>query len=168
MSRIAVIGTGYVGLVSGACLADFGNAVICVDNNADKIEALKKGVIPIFEPGLDDVVKRNVQAGRLSFVTSLAPAVQASEVVFIAVGTPPADDGSADLQYVEAVAREIGRAMNTYKVVVDKSTVPVGTARKVRGWIAEELAQRGVAFSFDVVSNPEFLREGSAVQDFMS
>lgn len=166
MSRIAVIGTGYVGLVSGACLADFGNAVICVDNNADKIEALKKGVIPIFEPGLDDVVKRNVQAGRLSFVTSLAPAVQASEVVFIAVGTPPADDGSADLQYVEAVAREIGRAMNTYKVVVDKSTVPVGTARKVRGWIAEELAQRGVAFSFDVVSNPEFLREGSAVQDF--
>jgi UDPglucose 6-dehydrogenase len=166
MSRIAVVGTGYVGLVSGACLADFGNAVICVDNNKDKIEALKNGVIPIFEPGLDDVVKRNVQAGRLGFVTSLAPAVQASEVVFIAVGTPPADDGSADLQYVEAVAREIGKAMNAYKVVVDKSTVPVGTARKVRGWIAEELAQRGVTFSFDVVSNPEFLREGSAVQDF--
>lgn len=166
MSRIAVVGTGYVGLVSGACLADFGNTVICIDNNAAKIDALEKGVIPIFEPGLDDVVKRNVQARRLSFVTSLAPAVQASEVVFIAVGTPPADDGSADLQYVEAVAREIGRAMNGYKVVVDKSTVPIGTGRKVHGWIAEELKKRNITFDFDVVSNPEFLREGSAVQDF--
>lgn len=166
MSRIAVVGTGYVGLVSGACLADFGNAVICMDNNAQKIEALKQGVIPIFEPGLDDVVRRNVQAGRLSFVTSLAPAVQSSEVVFIAVGTPPSDDGSADLQYVEAVAREIGRAMDGYKVVVDKSTVPVGTGRKVRAWIADELKGRGVSYEFDVVSNPEFLREGSAVQDF--
>ena len=166
MSKIAVAGTGYVGLVSGACLADFGNRVICVDTNVEKIEALRNGKIPIFEPGLDDVVARNVAAGRLAFATELASAVRACEVVFVAVGTPPADDGSADLRYVEAVAREIGRAMDGYKVVVDKSTVPVGTARKVRGWIAEELAARGVAFEFDVVSNPEFLREGSAVQDF--
>ncbi|PKL25847.1 MAG: UDP-glucose 6-dehydrogenase [Spirochaetae bacterium HGW-Spirochaetae-3] len=166
MSRIAVAGTGYVGLVSGACLADFGNRVVCVDTNVEKIEALRNGKIPIFEPGLDDVVARNVAAGRLSFETGLAGAVRSSEVVFVAVGTPPADDGSADLQYVEAVAREIGRAMDGYKVVVDKSTVPVGTARKVRDWIAEELAARGVDIEFDVVSNPEFLREGSAVQDF--
>ena len=166
MSKIAVAGTGYVGLVSGACLADFGNRVTCVDTNLEKIEALRGGKIPIFEPGLDDVVARNVAAGRLSFATELAPAVRESEVVFVAVGTPPADDGSADLKYVEAVAREIGRAMDGYKVVVDKSTVPVGTARKVRGWIGEELAKRGASFEFDVVSNPEFLREGSAVQDF--
>jgi len=166
MSTIAVVGTGYVGLVSGACLADFGNTVICVDNNEAKIQSLRKGGIPIFEPGLADVVNRTVQAGRLSFVTDLAQAVQASDVIFIAVGTPPADDGSADLQYVEAVAREIGRALNGYKVIVDKSTVPVGTARKVRGWIAEELIKRGALFDFDMVSNPEFLREGSAVQDF--
>ncbi len=166
MSKIAVAGTGYVGLVSGACLADFGNRVICVDTNLEKIEALRSGKIPIFEPGLDDVVARNVAAGRLSFATELASAVKESEVVFVAVGTPPADDGSADLQYVEAVAREIGRAMDGYKVVVDKSTVPVGTARKVRDWIAEELKNRGVSIEFDVVSNPEFLREGSAVQDF--
>jgi len=166
MSKIAVAGTGYVGLVSGACLADFGNRVICVDTNIEKIEALKNGKIPIFEPGLDDVVARNVAAGRLSFETDLSRAVRASEVVFVAVGTPPADDGSADLQYVEAVAREIGRAMDGYKVIVDKSTVPVGTARKVQGWISEELSARGIDLEFDVVSNPEFLREGSAVQDF--
>ncbi len=166
MSTIAVAGTGYVGLVSGACLADFGNRVICVDTDHGKIEALRAGRIPIFEPGLDDVVARNVAAGRLTFSTELAPAVKASEVVFVAVGTPPADDGSADLRYVEAVAREIGRAMDGYKVVVDKSTVPVGTARKVQGWIADELAKRGATVGFDVVSNPEFLREGSAVQDF--
>ncbi|HOJ98111.1 MAG TPA: UDP-glucose/GDP-mannose dehydrogenase family protein [Termitinemataceae bacterium] len=169
MAKIAVIGTGYVGLVSGACLADFGNFVTCVDNNSEKIEALKKGIIPIYEPGLDDVVARTVAAGRLSFTTDLAVAVQANEVAFIAVGTPPADDGSADLRYVEQVAREIGRAINKYTVVVDKSTVPVGTARKVMGWIREELEKRGpeaARIEFDVVSNPEFLREGSAVQDF--
>ncbi|HUW40819.1 MAG TPA: UDP-glucose/GDP-mannose dehydrogenase family protein [Rectinemataceae bacterium] len=166
MSSIAVAGTGYVGLVSGACLADFGNSVVCVDNNEKKIAELKAGGIPIYEPGLDDVVSRNAAAGRLAFGTDLAAAVRASEVVFVAVGTPPADDGSADLRYVEAVAREVARAMDGYKVIVDKSTVPVGTARKVRAWIAEELAKRGAKHEFDVVSNPEFLREGSAVQDF--
>ena len=169
MATITVAGTGYVGLVSGACLADFGNTVICIDNNASKIETLKKGGIPIYEPGLDDVVIRNVQSGRLSFSVDMAAAVQKSDVVFIAVGTPPADDGSADLTYVESVAREIARSMNGYKVIVDKSTVPVGTGRRVKGWVSEELAKRGDAkgLSFDVVSNPEFLREGSAVQDFM-
>lgn len=169
MAKIAVIGTGYVGLVSGACLADFGNHVTCVDNNAEKIESLKKGIIPIFEPGLDDVVERTVQAGRLVFTTDLPSAIKENDVAFIAVGTPPADDGSADLRYVEQVAREIARAMNKYTVVVDKSTVPVGTARKVKHWIQEELNRRGEKFAqipFDVVSNPEFLREGSAVQDF--
>ena len=170
MATITVAGTGYVGLVSGACLADFGNTVICVDNNASKIETLKKGGIPIYEPGLDDVVIRNVQSGRLSFSTDMASAVQKSDVVFIAVGTPPADDGSADLTYVESVAREIARSMNGYKVIVDKSTVPVGTGKRVNGWVSEELTKRGAdakGFGFDVVSNPEFLREGSAVQDFM-
>ena len=170
MASITVIGTGYVGLVSGACLADFGNKVICVDNNREKIERLKKGEIPIFEPGLDDVVKRNVASGRLSFSMDIGPSVRASDVIFIAVGTPPADDGSADLKYVEAVARGIAREMDGYKVVVDKSTVPVGTGRKVIGWMREELASRGgvaASYAFDVVSNPEFLREGSAVQDFM-
>lgn len=169
MAAIAVAGTGYVGLVSGACLADFGNTVICVDNNKQKIERLEKGDIPIYEPGLDDVVRRNVEAGRLSFTTDIASAVQSSEVVFIAVGTPPADDGSADLTYVEAVAREIARAMNGYKVVVDKSTVPIGTGKRVRSWIEDELSKRSDDHdhAFDVVSNPEFLREGSAVQDFM-
>ncbi len=167
MAVITVAGTGYVGLVSGACLADFGNTVICVDNNAEKIETLKKGGIPIYEPGLDAVVSRNVASGRLSFSVDMAAAVRSSDVVFIAVGTPPADDGSADLKYVEAVAREIARAMDGYRVIVDKSTVPVGTGRKVKGWISEELAKRGAKIDFDVVSNPEFLREGSAVQDFM-
>lgn len=169
MAAIAVAGTGYVGLVSGACLADFGNTVICVDNNKQKIERLEKGDIPIYEPGLDDVVRRNVEAGRLSFTTDIASAVQSSEVVFIAVGTPPADDGSADLTYVEAVAREIARAMNGYKVVVDKSTVPIGTGKRVRSWMQDELSQRSDDHdhAFDVVSNPEFLREGSAVRDFM-
>lgn len=170
MATIAVAGTGYVGLVSGACLADFGNTVICVDNNSEKIEALKKGGIPIYEPGLEDVVSRNVAAGRLSFTTDMAFAVQSSDVVFIAVGTPPADDGSADLVFVETVAREVARAMNGYKVIVNKSTVPVGTGRRVNEWITEELIKRGKEaenFAFDVVSNPEFLREGSAVRDFM-
>ena len=166
MSRIAVIGTGYVGLVSGACLADFGNHVRCVDIDQAKIQRLNGGEIPIFEPGLDVVVARTAAAGRLAFTTDLAAAVQENEVIFIAVGTPPAEDGSADLRHVEEAARAVGRAMNGYKVVVDKSTVPVGTGRKVTSWISEELARRGAAYPFDVVSNPEFLREGSAVQDF--
>ena len=166
MSTIAVIGTGYVGLVSGACLADFGNMVTCVDVDAGKIEKLKKGEIPIFEPGLDDVVTRTAAAGRLRFTTDLESAVRANDVVFIAVGTPPAEDGSADLRHVEEAARAVGLAMNGHKVIVDKSTVPVGTGRKVAAWVGEELSKRGSAHTFDVVSNPEFLREGSAVQDF--
>ncbi|MDR2258853.1 MAG: UDP-glucose/GDP-mannose dehydrogenase family protein [Treponema sp.] len=166
MANIAVIGTGYVGSVSGACLADFGNQVICVDNNQEKIAALKQGIIPIYEPGLDIIVDRNVRAGRLAFTADLDAAVRENHVVFIAVGTPPAEDGSADLSYVEAAARDIGRSMIAYTVVVDKSTVPVGTGRKVTQWIGEELKNRGEQIPFDVVSNPEFLREGSAVQDF--
>ncbi|ULQ60039.1 UDP-glucose/GDP-mannose dehydrogenase family protein [Brucepastera parasyntrophica] len=170
MAKIAVIGTGYVGLVSGACLADFGNVVICVDNNADKIETLKNGKIPIYEPGLDDVVNRTVETGRLSFTTDMAEAIQKSDVIFIAVGTPPAENGSADLKYVEEVARSIARTMNGYKVVVNKSTVPIGTGKRVQEWISEELENRGKEanlYLFDIVSNPEFLREGSAVRDFM-
>ena len=166
MSSIAVIGTGYVGLVSGACLADFGNNVTCVDIDAAKIDRLNRGEIPIFEPGLDDVVARTRKAGRLTFTTDLPAAVQANDVIFIAVGTPPADDGSADLRHVEDAARAIARAMNGHKVIVDKSTVPVGTGRKVAAWVKEELSLRGADHGFDVVSNPEFLREGSAVQDF--
>jgi UDPglucose 6-dehydrogenase len=166
MVNIAVIGTGYVGSVSGACLADFGNQVTCVDNDRKKITALKQGIIPIYEPGLDIIVDRNVRAGRLAFTTDLSAAVRENHVVFIAVGTPPAEDGGADLRYVEAVARDIGRNMSAYTVVVDKSTVPVGTGRKVTQWIGEELKKRGEQLPFDVVSNPEFLREGSAVQDF--
>ncbi|GHU12638.1 UDP-glucose 6-dehydrogenase [Spirochaetia bacterium] len=167
MSNIAVIGSGYVGLVSGACLADFGNFVTCVDNNAEKIESLRKGVIPIYEPGLEDVVERNVRAGRLKFSTDFGAAVKHNSALFIAVGTPPKEDGGADLSHVESVARDIGRNMEAYTVVVDKSTVPVGTARRVRRWIGEELSRRGTAdIPFDVVSNPEFLREGTAVHDF--
>jgi UDPglucose 6-dehydrogenase len=171
MVNITVIGTGYVGLVSGACLAEFGNHVVCVDTDAAKIEALKKGIIPIFEPGLEDVVERNVREGRLSFTTSLPGALQAAPplaggVVFIAVGTPPADDGSADLGYVEQAAREAGSLISGYTVLVDKSTVPVGTALKVRRWVQEALDKRGAQVPFDVVSNPEFLREGNAVYDF--
>ncbi len=167
MASICVLGAGYVGLVSGACLADFGNIVVCVDTNTSKIEKLKAGIVPIYEPGLEDVVRRNVQSGRLSFSTDALPAIQKCDVVFIAVGTPPSEDGSADLSYVEAAARMIGRAMCGYKVVVDKSTVPIGTARKVSAWIGEEIALRNIFIAFDVVSNPEFLREGSAVYDFM-
>jgi UDPglucose 6-dehydrogenase len=173
MASIAIIGTGYVGLVSGACLADFGNTVICVDIDSSKIEKLEKGEIPIFEPGLDAVVRQNIGSGRLSFTDSLPDAVKKSGVAFIAVGTPPADDGSADLSYVENAAREIGRAMTGYTIVADKSTVPIGTGKKVKQWIGEELEKRirsgdGAAdgISFDVVSNPEFLREGAAVYDF--
>jgi len=173
MASVAIIGTGYVGLVSGACLADFGNTVTCVDIDKKKIERLKNGEIPIYEPGLENVVVRNTQAQRLQFTDSLPEAVMHSEVIFIAVGTPPSEDGSADLSYVENAARAIGKVMTTYKVVVDKSTVPIGTARKVKRWIGEEIADRVECgefaendLSFDVVSNPEFLREGAAVHDF--
>jgi UDPglucose 6-dehydrogenase len=172
MVTISIVGTGYVGLVSGACLADFGNTVICVDRDAEKIEDLKREKISIYEPGLKDLIRRNTAAGRLFFSASLPEALQKSEVVFIAVGTPPAKDGSADLSHVEAAAREIGAAIQGYKVVVNKSTVPVGTGRKTSYWIREELARRINGDSapdaeFDLVSNPEFLREGSAIQEFM-
>ncbi|MDR0321299.1 MAG: UDP-glucose/GDP-mannose dehydrogenase family protein [Treponema sp.] len=166
MAKIAVIGTGYVGSVSGACLADFGNHVICVDTNTEKIESLKKGIIPIYEPGLDVIVEKNSKSTRLSFTTDIASAIKECNVVFIAVGTPPADDGSADLVYVEAAARQIGQLISQYTVIVDKSTVPIGTGRKVTLWIKEELEKRNANVDFDVVSNPEFLREGSAVYDF--
>ncbi|MFP4266953.1 MAG: UDP-glucose dehydrogenase family protein [Spirochaetaceae bacterium] len=169
MSKIAVVGSGYVGLVTGACLSDFGHTIVCVDNDQGKIENLIQGKVPIYEPGLSPLIEQNVEAGRLSFTTEIDKAVKENEVIFIAVGTPPADDGSADLVYVEAVARSVARAMNGYKVVVDKSTVPIGTGQKVKGWIAEELARRGPEYTemeYDVVSNPEFLREGSAIGDF--
>lgn len=166
MYKVAVIGTGYVGLVQGACLSDFGLNVICVDNNVEKIENLKKGIVPIYEPGLETVVERNLYYKRIEFTTDIRKAVEECQVIFIAVGTPPADDGSADLQYVRAVATDIARYMNDYKVIVNKSTVPVGTGRLVRDLIRSELTKRGVEYEFDVVSNPEFLREGSAVYDF--
>jgi UDPglucose 6-dehydrogenase len=165
--KITVIGTGYVGLVSGTCLADVGNDVLCLDVDADKIRILKEGGIPIYEPGLEAMVKRNVAAGRLRFTTDIAEAVAHGVLQFIAVGTPPDEDGSADLQYVVAAARNIGRHMGDYKVVVDKSTVPVGTGDKVRAAIAEELKSRNADIPFSVVSNPEFLKEGAAVEDFM-
>jgi UDPglucose 6-dehydrogenase len=165
--KVSVVGTGYVGLVTGACLAEMGNDVLCLDVDANKIRILEEGGIPIHEPGLDQVVARNVKAGRLAFTTDVARAVAHGTIQFIAVGTPPDEDGSADLQYVLAAARNIGRLMTDYKVVVDKSTVPVGTADKVRAAIADELAKRGSQVSFSVVSNPEFLKEGAAVEDFM-
>jgi len=165
--KITVIGTGYVGLVSGACLADVGNDVLCLDVDAEKIRILKDGGIPIYEPGLETMVKNNVAAGRLRFTTDVEEAVAHGVLQFIAVGTPPDEDGSADLQYVVAAARNIGRHMQGYKVVVDKSTVPVGTGDKVRAAIAEELQARSASIDFSVVSNPEFLKEGAAVDDFM-
>ncbi|HBJ71157.1 MAG TPA: UDP-glucose 6-dehydrogenase, partial [Cryomorphaceae bacterium] len=165
--NITVVGTGYVGLVSGACLADVGMQVTCVDVNVQKIENLHKGILPIYEPGLEEIVKRNVAAGRLTFSTSLQDAIQGSEAAFIAVGTPPGEDGSADLQYVLAVAREIGEHMSDYLVVITKSTVPVGTAEKVRGALRAALDARGSNLAFDVASNPEFLKEGAAIDDFM-
>ncbi len=165
--KITVIGTGYVGLVSGTCLADVGNDVLCLDVDAAKIRILKDGGIPIYEPGLEAMVKKNVAAGRLRFTTDIEEAVAHGVLQFIAVGTPPDEDGSADLQYVVAAARNVGKHMSGYKVVVDKSTVPVGTADKVRAAIAEELQKRGAAIDYSVVSNPEFLKEGAAVDDFM-
>jgi len=166
MMKIGVIGSGYVGLVAGACLADFGHTVTCMDIDEKKIEGLKKGIMPIYEPGLDEIVLRNYRYERLLFTTDMSETVKNNEVLFIAVGTPPKDDGSADLRYVLAVAREIGKYMETYKVVVDKSTVPVGTGQLVKKTIDEELSKRGVEIPFDVVSNPEFLREGKSIHDF--
>jgi UDPglucose 6-dehydrogenase len=165
--KITVIGTGYVGLVTGTCLAEVGNEVLCLDLDPGKIDMLKAGGIPIYEPGLEDMVKRNVDAGRLSFTTDIEASVAFGQIQFIAVGTPPDEDGSADLQYVVAAARNIGRHMTDHKLVVDKSTVPVGTADRVKAALAEELAKRGVAIEFNVASNPEFLKEGAAVEDFM-
>ncbi|GGP24577.1 UDP-glucose dehydrogenase family protein [Silvimonas amylolytica] len=165
--KITVVGTGYVGLVTGACLAEYGNDVVCLDLDQRKIDMLRAGGIPIFEPGLDDIVARNVQAGRLRFTTDINESVAHGTVQFIAVGTPPDEDGSADLQYVLAAARNIGRAMTEYKVIVDKSTVPVGTADKVKAAVAEELEKRGASIEFSVASNPEFLKEGAAIEDFM-
>jgi UDPglucose 6-dehydrogenase len=160
--KIAVVGTGYVGLVVGACLAESGNDVICVDKNDSKVRMLKRGSIPIYEPGLEEIVKRNKAEGRLTFVTNLARAVKASQIVFIAVGTPQGEDGAADLQHVLAVARDVARAMDGYRVIVNKSTVPVGTAERVR-----EIVRRETTHPFSVVSNPEFLKQGAAVDDFM-
>lgn len=165
--KIAVVGTGYVGLVTGACLSDVGIQVTCIDIDKKKIENLHKGILPIYEPGLEEVVERTVRKERLHFSTNLGESIQGAEVAFIAVGTPPGEDGSADLKYVLAVAREIGENMTDYLVVVTKSTVPVGTAEKVRNEIKNALAKRGANIAFDVASNPEFLKEGAAIDDFM-
>ena len=166
--KIAIVGTGYVGLVSGTCFAEIGVDGTCVDTNSEKIESLQKGIIPIYENGLEEMVLRNMKAKRLKFTTSLESCLDDVEVIFSAVGTPPDEDGSADLKYVLEVARTIGRNMKQYKLVVTKSTVPVGTAPKVRAVIQEELDKRGVKIDFDVASNPEFLKEGNAISDFMS
>ncbi|HYJ95672.1 MAG TPA: nucleotide sugar dehydrogenase, partial [Vicinamibacterales bacterium] len=160
--RIAVVGTGYVGLVAGACFAESGNDVVCVDNNQTKVRLLRRGKIPIYEPGLEELVHRNRAEKRLTFTTTLAKAVRDSSVIFIAVGTPQGEDGSADLKYVLEVARQIARAMNGYKVIVDKSTVPVGTSERVR-----EVVRRETTHPFSVVSNPEFLKQGAAIDDFL-
>ncbi len=165
--NICVIGTGYVGLVAGTCFADSGNDVVCVDIDAGKIEKLNRGKIPIYEPGLEELVKRNVKEGRLKFTTDISSAVRESLVCFIAVGTPSGEDGSADMKYVLEASREIGKAMDGYRVIVDKSTVPVGTTDEVRAVIQDEIGKRGKDYKFDVVSNPEFLKEGAAIDDFM-
>ena len=165
--NICVVGTGYVGLVTGACFSEFGVRVTCADKISEKIESLRRCEMPIYEPGLEDLVRRNQDSGRLDFTSDTTEAIRQALVVFIAVGTPPAEDGSTDLTYVESVAREIGRAMDDFKVVVTKSTVPVGSGEKVRQWIQEELDAAGRSVDFNIVSNPEFLREGSAIGDFM-
>ncbi|GAA4372963.1 UDP-glucose/GDP-mannose dehydrogenase family protein [Hymenobacter koreensis] len=165
--KIAVVGTGYVGLVTGTCFAEVGIEVTCIDIDKQKIDNLKQGVLPIYEPGLEEMVVRNMEKGRLHFSTSLAEGIQNADVAFIAVGTPPGEDGSADLKYVLAVARGIGEHMNSYGVIVTKSTVPVGTAAKVQNEIAQALAKRGADIDFDVASNPEFLKEGAAIDDFL-
>ncbi|MDD3283208.1 MAG: UDP-glucose/GDP-mannose dehydrogenase family protein, partial [Candidatus Cloacimonetes bacterium] len=165
--KLAVIGSGYVGLTSGACFADMGNDVICIDKDSRKIEMLNNGEIPIFEPGLDAMVHRNVRDGRLSFSTNIKSAVEKSLILFIAVGTPPDEDGSADLSHVLNAAAEIAQYIDDYKIIVDKSTVPVGTADKVKAKIQEVINKEGKKHSFDVVSNPEFLKEGAAIDDFM-
>ena len=166
--NIAIVGTGYVGLVSGTCFAEMGAHVTCVDVDAQKIQKLKDGIMPIYEPGLEELVKRNVEYGRLQFTTDLTEVLDDVEVVFSAVGTPPDEDGSADLKYVLAVARQFGQNIHKYTILVTKSTVPVGTAKKVKAAIQEELDKRGVSVPFDVASNPEFLKEGAAIKDFMS
>lgn len=166
--NIAIVGTGYVGLVSGTCFAEMGSHVTCVDVDAQKIEKLQNGIMPIYEPGLEELVKRNAEVGRLKFTTDLTEVLDDVEVVFSAVGTPPDEDGSADLKYVLAVARQFGQHINKYTILVTKSTVPVGTAQKVKAAIQEELDKRGVNVPFDVASNPEFLKEGAAIKDFMS
>ncbi len=165
--KITIVGTGYVGLVSGTCLAEVGNDVLCLDTDAAKIAMLTSGGVPIYEPGLEALIVKNVEAGRLRFTTDIDAAVSHGTLQFIAVGTPPDEDGSADLQYVLSAARNIGQRMTSHKVIVDKSTVPVGTADKVRAAVAGELRARGVSLPFSVVSNPEFLKEGAAVEDFM-
>jgi UDPglucose 6-dehydrogenase len=165
--KISIVGTGYVGLVTGTCFSDTGINVTCVDIDEDKIKKLKEGIIPIYEPGLDRMVKSNVEKGRLHFTTNLKESIEQSEVVFIAVGTPPDEDGSADLRHVLEVARQIGKHMNQYLVVVTKSTVPIGTAIKVKAAVQDELEKRGVEIDFDVASNPEFLKEGNAIDDFL-
>jgi len=165
--KVTVIGTGYVGLVTGTCLAEVGNDVLCLDLDAHKIEMLQRGDIPIYEPGLNDIVKRNLESGKLRFTTDVEAAVHFGEIQFIAVGTPPDDDGSADMQYVLAAARSIGRYMQSFKLVVSKSTVPVGTADKVCSVLQEELQTRSANVQFCIASNPEFLKEGAAVEDFM-
>ena len=166
--NIAIVGTGYVGLVSGTCFAEMGAHVTCVDVDAQKIQKLKDGIMPIYEPGLEELVKRNVEYGRLQFTTDLTEVLDDVEVVFSAVGTPPDEDGSADLKYVLAVAKQFGQHINKYTILVTKSTVPVGTAKKVKAAIQAELDKRGVQVPFDVASNPEFLKEGAAIKDFMS
>jgi UDPglucose 6-dehydrogenase len=165
--KIAIVGSGYVGLVTGTCFSEVGIDVVCVDIDQKKIENLKNGIIPIFEPGLEEMLTRNVKKGRLSFTTNLKEAITDAEVMFIAVGTPPDEDGSADLKYVLAVARECGKHMNDYLLIVTKSTVPVGTASKVKAAVQDELSKRGVSIDFDVASNPEFLKEGAAIDDFL-
>ena len=168
MMNIAIVGTGYVGLVTGACFAEMGVSVVCVDIDTNKIDLLRKGIMPIYEPGIKELVDKNVREGRLTFSESLESVIDGVSIIFSAVGTPPDEDGSADLRYVLNVARTIGRNMNNYVLLVTKSTVPVGTAAKVKAAISEELRLRGKNIEFDVASNPEFLKEGAAIKDFMS